>query len=63
MMMLMRETIVMMLIREASVMMLIGDRSNRDDADSILKREAMVMGMMIAWLHICHNHVITFNFV
>ena len=37
--------------------------SHHDDADSMLKREAIVKGMLIAWLHICHNHVRTFNFV
>ena len=37
--------------------------SHHDDADSMLMRLAMVMGMMIAWLHIYHNHVRTFNFI
>ena len=37
--------------------------SHQDDADSMLMRLAMVMGMMIAWLHIYHNHLRTFNFI
>ena len=61
--MLMREVIVMMAMTDEIMMMLMRDRSNRDDADSMLKREAIIMGIMIAWLHIYHNHVRTFNFV
>ena len=62
-MMLMREAIMMMAMTDEIMMMLMRNRSNRGDADSMLRREAMMMGIMIAWLHIYHNPVRTFNFV
>ena len=62
-MMLMREAIMMMAMTDEIMMMLMRHRSNRDDAEAMLKRKAMVMGTMIAWLHIYHNHVRTFNYV